>query len=155
LARVEELYASPERESFDVLRFKDGRVFERYSRPQRVAFAIVGRVWSFRDVTERERLLGEKSLLADASRLLASLDARSGLDAVVRVAVPTLGEAGGIELFDKPLSVSHSIDGARSVSPSWPPEVRAGHSALYIRNGHSQLAVPIVIQEKVVGVLGF
>jgi diguanylate cyclase (GGDEF)-like protein/PAS domain S-box-containing protein len=64
LAKLEELYSDPEAETHDTLQFKDGRVFERHSTPQRVDGTVVGRVWSFRDVTDRKRLEEELSYQA-------------------------------------------------------------------------------------------
>ena len=50
--RVAEVYADTDASSCDEIHLRDGRVFERYSQPQRHAGSSVGRVWSFRDVTE-------------------------------------------------------------------------------------------------------
>ncbi|MCR4341959.1 MAG: PAS domain S-box protein [Gemmatimonadaceae bacterium] len=75
LAKVEALYGSDETGT-DTLYFKDGRVFERFSVPMYVEGARRGRVWSFRDVTERrraERALQESEHLFRESQRVAQL----------------------------------------------------------------------------------
>jgi PAS domain S-box-containing protein len=52
--KVKELYNQPEAISFDTLEFKNERVIERYSHPQLIDGKPVGRVWSFRDITEQK-----------------------------------------------------------------------------------------------------
>jgi PAS domain S-box-containing protein len=54
LKKVQLLYDS-DAVDMDILTFKDGRVFERYTSPMIMDGARIGRVWSFRDVSERKR----------------------------------------------------------------------------------------------------
>ena len=54
LAKVQTLYASLD-EDFDILNFKDGRVFERFSSSLVRDGKIAGRVWSFRDISDRRQ----------------------------------------------------------------------------------------------------
>lgn len=61
LEKINYLYAHPNEESFDNLEFKDGRTFERYSRPQVISDIPVGRVWSFTDITEHKKRQEELS----------------------------------------------------------------------------------------------
>lgn len=67
LAKIEELRERPDDDSFDEINLTDGRVVERMSRPQRIGKDVVGRVWSFRDVTAQR--LSEKALIESHRRL--------------------------------------------------------------------------------------
>ncbi len=88
-----ELYCQPEAISLDTVAFKDGRVYERYSQPQRVGMTIVGRVWSFRDITQRigaERELITSSKAAESASRFKSVflanmshEIRTPLNAVI------------------------------------------------------------------------
>jgi PAS domain S-box-containing protein len=69
-AKVLELYADDEAQSDDVVEFKDGRIFERHSEPQRVNGRCVGRVWGFRDVTEQRRAVVALQRSEERARLL-------------------------------------------------------------------------------------
>lgn len=65
IAKVQALYNSNE-ESFDTLHFIDGREFERYSCALNMDGAVIGRVWSFRDTTQRSNAEREKLKLTEA-----------------------------------------------------------------------------------------
>jgi len=59
LANISALYLNPESTSFDQLDFVDGRIYERYSQPQKINGISAGRVWSFRDITRQKRAESE------------------------------------------------------------------------------------------------
>jgi len=85
-ARLGEVQGDPAAESHDVVELRDGRTFERYSRPQRVGSRIAGRVWSFRDVTPRRRAqeqahraMMDLAVQAEKLRAMAFQDPLTGL----------------------------------------------------------------------------
>jgi signal transduction histidine kinase/ActR/RegA family two-component response regulator/PAS domain-containing protein len=71
VARVDAIYSTSLPESFDVLELSDGRVFERFSKRLFVDETAVGRVWSFRDITQRRKA---EEALRDETRMLEILN---------------------------------------------------------------------------------
>ena len=55
MTKISELYENPELESFDLIYFKDGRIFERISKPMQLESKTKGRVWSFLDITDQKQ----------------------------------------------------------------------------------------------------
>ncbi len=96
-SRIDTLYGSPELESTDLLELHDGRVIERYSRPQYAGERVIGRVWSFRDVTTHRR-------------------AEQGLSLSVKMRDEFIGIASH-ELFTPITSLMVAIRGLRNLFP--------------------------------------
>lgn len=55
IARIREQLSQADEATRDILRFTDGRIFESRSHPQQIEGETVGRVWSFRDVTQQRQ----------------------------------------------------------------------------------------------------
>jgi PAS domain S-box-containing protein len=157
--RVEQINGAPLEESHDVLHLADGRILERFSRPQRVGAECVGRVWTFRDVTERERLLEQALFLSDSSRLLSSLEAEQAAEAVANRALPLLGDLCVLDLLpeDGPprrlFAVTLDPEPPRLGDPS--PAALAGSLDRFEREGRGYLAVPLRTRDATLGVLTF
>ncbi len=73
--KLQDVYANPDAESCDLIEFKDGRIFERYTQPQKIDGKSVGRVWSLRDVTARKR--AEEAIQLAYSDLEKKVDERT------------------------------------------------------------------------------
>ena len=55
LGKMQSLYQDSEAQCDELIEFKDGRVFEVHSEPQRAWGRNIGRVWGFRDISARRR----------------------------------------------------------------------------------------------------
>ncbi len=99
LTRLKALYAEAEAEGCELLELNDGRIYERYTQPRRIGETIVGRVFSFRDITENTRLQNQlvetttylENLLETASDVIYTLDLRSSLTFINRRAEEVTG----------------------------------------------------------------
>lgn len=67
LDRTAQIYASWPPDSYDLLEFTDGRVFERFSKIQSFDGQNIGRFWNFRDVTARRH--AEEAVRESSERL--------------------------------------------------------------------------------------
>ncbi|MBI4814266.1 MAG: PAS domain S-box protein [Methanobacterium sp.] len=54
-SKIQELYQNPREISTDIIEFRDGRVYQRYSQPQMIGDEVMGRVWSFTDLTNLKK----------------------------------------------------------------------------------------------------
>jgi PAS domain S-box-containing protein len=64
--RLQELHSQPDTEGYDTVELKNGGIFEQHFKPLRLGEQIIGRVWSFLDITERKRTEEELLRASDA-----------------------------------------------------------------------------------------
>lgn len=150
LGKVRELYAHPEAESEDVLVFLDGRIFERLSRPHRQGEEILGRVWSFRDVTQRHRSERAQQALYAIAQAVPSAQGLGELFRSIHDAVRGLMAAENfyIALLDRSsgqISFPYFVD--EFDPPPAPRPMGRGLTEYVLRSGRPLLASPEVFEE--------
>lgn len=99
ISRVDRIYASSPPESFDILHLLDGRICERYSRVQVVRGRNVGRVWTFRDVTQQRRveyaLREEGRILELLNKIGTTIASNLDLESLLQVVTDAATELSG------------------------------------------------------------
>jgi two-component system, cell cycle sensor histidine kinase and response regulator CckA len=97
LERSRQLWADPSIEAIDTIRFKDGRVFEQFIAPHRIGSTIVGRVASFRDISQAvrtEQALRQSQRMEAIGRLAGGVahDLNNALTTIAGYSELALGE---------------------------------------------------------------
>lgn len=107
---AQKLRERPDHVGCEVLELKDGRIFEYFTMPQLLGRQVVGRVWSFRDITERAR--AEAALHRAKSELETLLKERTTKLSEAVERVKQLAEellASNAELEAYAYSISHDL----------------------------------------------
>ncbi|MGB0695833.1 MAG: ATP-binding protein [Rhodospirillaceae bacterium] len=67
IGRLTELGSKPDEVATDILHLANGGILERFTAPFRIGGVLIGRVWSLRDITERERARQELTAAKEAA----------------------------------------------------------------------------------------
>jgi diguanylate cyclase (GGDEF)-like protein/PAS domain S-box-containing protein len=90
ISDVQYLYQNPEWQGeLPELIFKDGRIYERFTEPQRVDSQIIGRIYSFRDITQKRKeeegmRIRERAIEA-STHAIAIIDITKNEDTVIYI----------------------------------------------------------------------
>ena len=149
LAKVEALYGV-DAEDADTLQFRDGRTFERFSVPMMMEGRRIGRVWSFRDVTERNRATLEREVLREFAEGVATSSDLADLLRMMHHALQRVVAAENCfvalhdartDLFDLPYFADQ-----HDVAPAQPVAIARSCTAYVFRSGAPTLITPSVFR---------
>jgi diguanylate cyclase (GGDEF)-like protein/PAS domain S-box-containing protein len=146
-APVQALHADPMGESFDRLQFKDGRVYERFSRPLLGEGRANGRVWSFRDITSRVRAEKMQAALYKISQAAHSARDLDDLFRAIHDIIAELLPAKNfyVALYDPAtdlISFPYWVDEVDERPPPRKASERRGLTGLVIQTGEPLLLSP-------------